>query len=79
MTTVEARNSLSMWTVYDHPADYPNDFVARRSEIGDHGICITRDMFVAPTLAELRALLPPGLYRMPRAPHDDLMILEVWL
>ena len=26
---------LSMWTVYDHPSDFPDLFIARRWEVGE--------------------------------------------
>lgn len=73
------RDLLSIWTVYDHPRDYPASFVARRSEVIDGVVQVTADMFVADTLDELRALLPPGLYRLPRFPGDQPHIVEVWL
>ena len=75
-----ASDELSIWTVYDHPRDYPDSWVARRSAISRTvGVVITADMFTADTLDELRALLPPGLYRLPRYPQDDPKIVEVWL
>ena len=39
-------DTLSMWTVYAHPRDYPDDFVARRSEVLPGGLIgMTNDMF----------------------------------
>lgn len=73
-------SALSIWTVYASPRDYPGYYVARRSEVGDGpGLKMTSDMFVADTLAELRALLPPGLHRIGRSPEDDPIIVEIWL
>lgn len=72
-------NGLEMWTVYDHPLDYPDGFVARKSIVGASMTTITREMFEADTLDELRALLPAGLYRIHRYEQDDPMIVEVWL
>lgn len=66
---------LSIWTVYAHPTDYPNSYVARRFVL----LSPTEDVLVAPTLNELRAMLPPGLYRMPRNEFDDINIVEVWI
>lgn len=74
--------ALSLWTIYKHPRDYPQHYVARRSEIGGQpgsGIKITDDMFTADTLNELRALLPLGLVCIPRLEHDDPVIVEVWM
>src|SRR5262245_30962933 len=72
------REVLSIWTIYEHPLDYPHDYVARRFEVRDHGVMMTRDMFVAETLEELRALLPPGLFRLPRTDGEPKAIVESW-
>lgn len=72
--------TMSMWTIYNRPKDYPKDFVARRSVILHAGVIgPTDDMFTAKTLDEIRALLPRGLYRLDRQPGDDAKIVEVWL
>jgi hypothetical protein len=71
---------VSLWTVYDHPRDYPDVWVARRSEVGVGAAPRpTSDMFTAETLDELRALLPRGLVCLARSPGDDPVIVEVWL
>ena len=73
-------DTLSMWTVYDHPKDYPRDFVARRSIIERLGrTFVTNDVIIAPSLDEVRELLPPGLYRLDPMPGDEPQIVEVWL
>jgi len=72
-------DGLEMWTVYDHPLDYPESFVARKIVIGASMTTLTHEMFTADTLDELRELLPPGLYRVHRFEQDDPMIVEVWL
>lgn len=72
--------TMSLWTIYNRPKDYPKDFVARRSLILRAGVIgVTDDMFTAKTLDEIRALLPRGLYRIERQPRDDAKIVEVWL
>jgi hypothetical protein len=73
---------LPMWVVYRSPRDYPGSWVARlwhvtRSKLESDWW--TRTVLVAPTHEQLVAALPPGLYRMPRAPDDDPAIVEVWL
>ena len=40
---------------------------------------MTNDMFVADTVDELRELLPPGLFCIPRVATDDPVIVETWL
>lgn len=75
-----ARDPLAMWTVTDHPKDYPNDFVARKQLIGPGGVMAwTREIITGKTLAELRTKLPPGLHCLGRQPGDDPVIVEVWL
>jgi hypothetical protein len=67
------------WTIYDHPRDYPDAFVARRWVAIRGTVIPTNDMFVANSLNELRALLPPGLVLFPRFDGDDPNIVEVWM
>lgn len=74
------QDALAIWTVYAGPLDYPDHFVARKFLVGCHNQAIaTNDMFVADTIEEVRALLPPGLTRMARTPSDDVRIVESWL
>lgn len=73
-------DALIMWTIYAKPKDYPNDFVARpfaimRGELDPVPLDYT---IIAPTLEAIRARIPPGLYRQPRAPTDDPVIVETW-
>jgi hypothetical protein len=72
---------LSMWTIYDHPLDYPNGYIARRWKVGGPGPdpIPTSDTFAAATLDGVRALLPPGLTRLGRLPDDDPTIVETWV
>jgi len=73
---------LELWTIYDHPTDFPNHFVARRWVVNKAYGHATQDHILADTLAELRAALRihrPWLYRLPRQPDDDKKIVEVWL
>lgn len=61
--------------MYENPTDYPGMFVARRF-VGDHA---SQDVVTGTTLEEVRSLLPPDLYRIPRQEADDLCIVEIWL
>jgi hypothetical protein len=72
---------LPMWIVYEHPLDYPHDFVARKWRIrrGTPDPVPTDDLLAAPTLDELRALLPPGLARIAPSLGDEPQIVETWL
>lgn len=70
---------LRLWTIYDHPSDFPDRFIARLSLVSRAGIVATRQTISATSLEELRSKLPPGLYRINRDPGDDPVIVEVWL
>jgi hypothetical protein len=81
-----------MWTIYDHPLDFPEAFVVRRcfvvprevpASVGLRNTGEFSPVFdVVPrlgkTLAEARSFVPRGLYRQPRAEADDPAIVETW-
>ena len=74
------RNALSMWTVYDHPADFKDHFVARRHETSSAISVATSDIIISKDLDVLReAMLFCGLICMTRDPNDDPNIVEVWM
>jgi hypothetical protein len=66
---------MDIWTVYDHPSDFPDLWVARRFTLDQP----TRDVRTSVTLDGLRALLPPGLVCIARHPQDDPRIVECWI
>jgi len=72
---------LTGWTIYDHPSDRPDCFIARRWIVmrSYNDPVPTRDVLTATTLDELRRLLPPGLTCLPRYLNDDPKIVEVWI
>lgn len=71
---------MSMWTIYDHPSDYPLCFVARRFEVASGMSLPTADVLIAPTLGALRKILPPKFSAcLHRDPHDDPAIVESWM
>jgi hypothetical protein len=71
---------LSIWTVYDHPNDYPNCFVARRFEVNASGPVATTDIVCHGDLDTLRrAMVRRGLTALCRSPGDDPKIVESWL
>jgi hypothetical protein len=72
---------LFTWTIYDHPKDYPDHFVARKWSIGTKPgePEATDEVIVRPTLDEVRALLPPALYCVARNEGDDPVVVETWL
>lgn len=72
-------SGLSIWTVYDKPADFPTMYVARRWEVVGPVLVATNEALFAYELERLRDQLPPGLIRLPRNPNDDPVIVETWL
>jgi hypothetical protein len=67
---------VRLWTIYKHPLDYPQSYVARLFE----GERPTGSIVVAPTLALLRdQMIAMWLTRIPRQPADDPVIVEVWV
>lgn len=77
MTTPD---TLDLWTVYDHPTDFPDGFIARLWRVGENNRpCATDRVCIGATLDAVRAQLPPGLHRMSRMPDDDSVIVETWL
>lgn len=76
-------DSLDIWSVYDHPSDYPDSFVARKTTIHKAVITVARDVLKAPTLDAIRALVqhhsPIVLTRFERSPDDDPVIVECWM
>lgn len=71
-------NSLSIWTIYENPKDYPGIFVARRREVSLTPVA-TSDILTGASLEDVRAQLPPGLMRMPANAEDDQSVVESWL
>jgi len=75
-------DSLSMWTVYDHPKDFPNTFVAREFRIGPGGkMEITANVIISADIDVLRRTLltDMGLTCLDRNEEDDPAIVETWL
>ena len=72
---------LTVWTIYRHPHDYPGRWVMRAHEVlptvgitWPHDVCS-----VASSLDEIRAKVPPGTWRVGRAPGDHPVIHECWI
>jgi hypothetical protein len=75
----DAATDLPLWVVYDHPSDYPRDYVARQHIIGVAGQRPT-DRIMTGTLDSIRvALANLGLIRLTRSDADDPVIVETWL
>lgn len=70
------REGLPSWTIYDHPTDFPDCYVARRF-IWDKP---TAEIITSPTLEALQQhFILQGLVCMQRHPNDDPKIVETWM
>lgn len=70
--------TLSQYTIYDHPRDYPEGFVVRRWDISADGP-VAGQAQTAPTLEAARAKIPVGLVCMVPSAGDDPVIVETWI
>jgi hypothetical protein len=77
--TATDHDHLVLFTVYDHPSDYPDSFVVRRHIVQKDGDTIKDEIRLADTLMGARDLLPPGVYNLGRYPQDDPVIIETWV
>ena len=69
------KEKVTLWTVYKHPRDYPDKFVARKFVLDKP----TSEILIGNTLEEIRTLLPKGLTRMERDENDKPVIVETWI
>jgi hypothetical protein len=71
------------WVIYDHPKDYPDNFVVRHwtihLRIGNARLVPDQDCLLANSLEEARGLIPFGFVRTPPFLGDDPVIVEVWI
>ena len=79
---MHASELLSLWTIYDHPTDYPGHFVARRFVVG-HELdkpFATDEIMAAERIEDLREVfLEMGLVKIEREMVDEAQIVETWL
>ena len=71
--------ALPVWTIYDHPADFPDTFIARLHISCKDGIMAAPEALVA-DLETLRAIMhDAGLTCVCRQEGDPPVIVETWL
>lgn len=74
---------LTVWTIYDHPRDFPDSFVVRKWQVfGDrmHPVPMPDGQAsLHESLEAARESLPRGLTCIPRSDEDDLTIHETWI
>lgn len=73
-------HTLSMFVITYHPRDYPTKVVVREhaSRPGEV-LVLAHPMAIVDTVAQARASIPAGLFRLPRSSNDDPVILETWV
>ena len=70
---------MEIWSVYDHPADYPEGCAVRKILVEDDGL-LPAEWQHFHSLQDARAVLARrGLIRVPRAAEDDPALVETWL
>ena len=77
MSTVEETPVITLYVVYDHPRDYPDEFDVRRwhmdrPELGE-------PFARGASLEAVRAALPRNLWNLGRHKNDDEAVVEVWI
>lgn len=78
--TTEHNDPLIIWTVYDHPTDFPDNFVARKFTTDANGPRATAEVVVADSLDAIReSMVQRGLTCLTRSPEDEPQIVETWL
>ena len=80
----KAEDVLTMWTVFNRPADFPDSFVVRPFDIvrGLLEPVPRAECYLAHSLEEARAVvarLAPGSYCLARSPGDAPTVVETWL
>jgi hypothetical protein len=73
-------NKLWMFVIYDHPRDYPDEFVCRRCYPEKGRVIYELELFArGPTIESIRDKIPPGQVCFRRSDGDDPVIVETWL
>jgi hypothetical protein len=78
--TMAKSDLLTMWVVYDHPKDFPDEFIARLWMVGSGQTICCGKTLTSKSLDQLRGeLRARGFTVIPRMDGDDPKIVEVWL
>ncbi|MCD8308915.1 MAG: hypothetical protein LUD19_03590 [Clostridia bacterium] len=71
----KAARIMPMITIYEHPDDYPDKYVARVWDANEP----TRLVALADTLDEIRKAIPPNMVPIQKGHADDPCIVELWI
>lgn len=74
-----AEAQLHMWTIFEHPLDYPEHFVVRRFTVTRRGPVPDPYCTVVNNLIEARLCVPPDCTLFARDPRDHPSIVETWM
>lgn len=73
-------DALVMWTVYDHPSDFPNNIVARKILITAGEVKFTSEVILSNNIERIRrGMHQLGFTQLPRNEDDDPIIVETWV
>ena len=67
-----------IWTIYDHPSDYPDHFVVRAHVIAGKRVLPTAQAILCTSLEDARSRIPAGRQNVGRLEADDPVIVESW-
>ena len=71
---------FSLFVIFEHPDDFPRNYVIRRQATPGGMIVITDEIGICDTLEEARSLLPLQADScIGRQPGDVPSLLEVWI
>ena len=74
-----SRRGRQMWTVFDHPPDFPDCYVAKAS-LNSIDVNHFHTFETDEALEDMRAMFRQrGMVCVERHPEDDPKIMEVWL
>jgi len=80
MTPKTHGDPLTIWTIYREPSDHPGCWVLRAHDVFPGKRTHSHDFFfVAATLNEIRAKVPPGTWCIGRTSIDHPVIYESWV
>ena len=85
----KSRMASVIVTVYDHPQDFPNGYVARAHIVAQNRYGVMgcgKSAYASPTiyiaretLDDVRAAIPDDMVKMIRHPQDDPVIIETYV
>lgn len=81
MESTDEMRILLVWTVFDHPSDWPENFVVRPHVVlRDGTVKPDPQVFLFDNLDDAREFLSEkGLTCLARHPEDDPVIVETWI